>query len=226
MNTRDSKGRTLATVKDARLCSWRLTPRPLRVNRMMQPWKHCLPRARRSSHRSNGACPFTRSGLVRRNHPSRPCAQHRRHPGFDGVPLDPGERLPDRPVMRCDDAFVAADHRHQRDRFRRRQGDVAAGTMDNPAVPAALAEMRAVRHPAFEDSPERIGIDRAGEPERRRALARPGARFAVRCVVLRVVAVLFEIARAPCDGEAMTPIKATMPPALRRLADPVTNART
>ena len=43
---------------------------------------------------------------------------------------------------------------------------------------------------------EHAGIDRARQAERLRALARPGARLAVRGVVFRVVAVALEIARA------------------------------
>ena len=49
---------------------------------------------------------------------------------------------------------------------------------------------------AFEDPLERLRLDRAGQPERQRALARPGARLPVGRVIARVVAILLEIAHA------------------------------
>ena len=53
--------------------------------------------------------------------------------------------------MSGDDPPVAADERQKRDRFRRGHCDIAARAVVEFAVLAALAEMRAVRNPAFED---------------------------------------------------------------------------
>ena len=117
------------------------------------------------------------------------------YPGPDGVLLDPGKGLAHRPVVRVDDALVAAHHREQRDRLRRRQCDVAAGAVVDLAVFAAPAELGAVRDLALEDLAEGIRIDRTREPERLRALAGPAAGLFVGRVVLGVVAVALVVAR-------------------------------
>ncbi len=88
------------------------------------------------------------------------------YPGEDGVLLDPAERRPHRPVVRFDDPLVSPDQRHDRHRLGSGQDYVAAGAVMDLPVLAALAEMRSVRHPAFEDRREGVGIHRAGEPER------------------------------------------------------------
>ena len=84
---------------------------------------------------------------------------------------------------------------HQRDRFRRRQGDVAARPVMDVAVPVAAAELPPVRRLAFEDRGEGVGIDRTGKPERRRAPASPSARFLVSRVILGVIPVALVVAR-------------------------------
>ena len=116
------------------------------------------------------------------------------HPGPDSVLLDPREGPAHRPVMRLDDAPVATYHREQRDRLWRREGDVAAGAMMELPVLAAAPELRPVRHLALEDPAEGVRIDRPREPEGRRTLARPAARFPVRRVVLGVIAVALVVA--------------------------------
>ena len=118
------------------------------------------------------------------------------HPGLDGVRLDPAEGRAHRPVVRLDDAPVAAHHRHQGDGLRRAQRHVPAGPVRDAAVEFLAPETAPARNLAFEDAPERLRIDRAGEAERFGALAFPGARLAVRPVVPGVVAVLLEIAHA------------------------------
>ena len=60
------------------------------------------------------------------------------------------------------------------------------------AVPVPHVELRLVRHPAFENRREGIGIDRTRKPERLRALAHSGARLSVRGVVPGVLAVPLE----------------------------------
>ena len=125
-------------------------------------------------------------------------------PGLYGVLLDPAQRRVHHLVVRRDDAFVAAHHRHQGDRLGRAQRHVAARPVRDAAVgllPPEPPPARACPGPvpgnlAFEDPPERLRIDRAFELQRRRALARPGARLAVRPVVLRVVTVPLEIPHA------------------------------
>ena len=128
------------------------------------------------------------------------CADHRTRrlvldPGPDGVLLDPGEGLPHRLVVRVHDPPVAAHHRYERDRLRRRERDVAAGAVPDLPVRPPAAELRPVRDPALEDPPEDIRIDRTREPERLGALAGPAAGLAVCRVVLRVVAVPLVVAR-------------------------------
>ena len=112
-------------------------------------------------------------------------------PGLGDVLLEPAERARDGPVLGVDHAGVAADERGEGDRFRGREGEVAAGAVQDLPVLAAPAELgaRAVRHLAFEDRPEGAGIDRARQPELFRAPAGPGARLLVLRIVLRVVAV-------------------------------------
>ena len=72
----------------------------------------------------------------------------------------------DRTVVRAGHPVVAADHRHQRHRLRRRQRHAAAGPVPDVAVAVPAPELAPVRHLAFEDRPEGVRIDRAGEPER------------------------------------------------------------
>ena len=118
------------------------------------------------------------------------------HPGPDGVLLDPREGPAHRLVVRLGDALVAAHHRHEGDRLRGREGHVAPGTVLDPAVLAAPAELRPVRNLALEDLAEGVRVDRAREPEGLGALARPATGLAVRRVILGVVAVALVIARA------------------------------
>ena len=111
------------------------------------------------------------------------------HPGLDRVRLDPGEGAPHSLVMRGDDPRVAADQGHQRDRLRRGQGDVTARPVVNVAVPVTAAELPPAWNLTLEDRREGVGGDRTGQPKRRRALARPGARLTVRRIIPGVVAV-------------------------------------
>ena len=118
------------------------------------------------------------------------------HPGLGGVPLEPAERTPDRPVVGLDDARVAADQRRQGYRFRRAEGQVAARPVVDFAVADPTAETPAgsVRDLPLKHGFERVGIDRAFQAERLRAPARPGARLPVLRRVLRVVAVFLVVA--------------------------------
>ena len=108
--------------------------------------------------------------------------------------------------MGVHDAGVAADQGGERDRLRRGKGEVAAGTVEDLAVPAATPELGAgpVRDLAFKHGPEDVRIDRPFEPELLRALAEPGARLPVFRIVLRIVAVVLVIARA-LGGRAESP---------------------
>ena len=119
-------------------------------------------------------------------------------PRLDRVPLDPGKRRLDGPVMGVDDAPVAADQRGERDGLGGREGDVAPGTVDELAVPVPAPEFApgAVRHLAFEHGPEDVRIDRTFEAELARAPAEPGARLPVLRIVLHVVAVLLVVGDA------------------------------
>ena len=112
-------------------------------------------------------------------------------PGLDDVLLDPGEGPLHCRVMGGDDAFVAADQGRDGYGLGRGEGDVAAGAMVDRAVPQPAAEpaARAVRHGAFENAAEDVGIDGPGEPQSGCAPARPGAGLPVRRVFLRVVPV-------------------------------------
>ena len=120
------------------------------------------------------------------------------HPGLGDVFFDPRERRLHCPVMRLDDAGVAADQGRERHRLRRGEGEIAAGTVEDFPVLAPAPELgaRTVRHLAFEDLPEDFRIDRPLEPEVLRALAEPAAGGAVLGIVLRVVAVALVVARA------------------------------
>ena len=82
-------------------------------------------------------------------------------------PLDPGQRGRHGAVVRVDDPVVAADQRGDGDGLGRAEGEIAAGAVQDLAVPAAPPELlpRAVRHPAFEDRPEGVGVDRALQAE-------------------------------------------------------------
>ena len=95
--------------------------------------------------------------------------------------LDPGEGGRDGAVVGLDDAVVAADQGGDGDGLRRAEGQVAAGAVEDLAVPAAAAELfpGTVRYPAFEDGAEGLGIDRPRQAELFGALAGPGARLAV-----------------------------------------------
>ena len=87
---------------------------------------HPLPAGAHQPSRRRGL-PRTRSGVL--------------HPGLDRVLLDPGKRCRDRPVVRVDDAAVAADERGQRDRLRGREGDVAARPVHELPVRVAAPEL-------------------------------------------------------------------------------------
>ena len=117
-------------------------------------------------------------------------------PGPDGVLLDPGQRLAHRLVVRVDDPVIAAHHREERDRLRRRQGDVAARAVLELPVRAAATELRAIGNLALEDPAEGVRIDRARESERLRPLAGPAAGLAVCGVVLGVIAIALVVGRA------------------------------
>lgn len=97
--------------------------------------------------------------------------------------------------MRLDDASVVSDQRRERYRFRREQRHAATGMVDDLTVIAALAEMRLIWHPAFENRSEDVGVRRAGEPKRSRAPTSLRARLVIGRVVRRVVAVALEVAR-------------------------------
>ena len=86
------------------------------------------------------------------------------HPGLDGVALNPGEGALHGPVVGRDDPLVSSHQRHEGDRLRSRKGDVAARPVVDLPVPASLAQLRAVRHLAFEHGLERVGIDWTHEP--------------------------------------------------------------
>ena len=120
------------------------------------------------------------------------------HPRLGGVLLDPGEARRHRAVMDLDDTLVAADQCRDGDRLGRGEGEVPARTVHDLAVLAALPELgpRSVGHLALEDRPEGVRVDRALQPELFRPLAGPGTRLPVLGIVLRVIAVLLEIARA------------------------------
>ena len=120
------------------------------------------------------------------------------HPCLCGVLLDPGQRRLHGAVVRLDDAVVAAHQGGDGDGFRGREGEVAAGPVEDFAVLAAAAEpgVRAVRHLAFEDRPKSVRIDRTLQPELFRPLADPGARRTVIGIVLGVIAVALVIGRA------------------------------
>ena len=64
------------------------------------------------------------------------------------------------------------------------------------AVGFLAPEPAPARNLAFEDPPERLRLDRIAETERRRPLARPDARLAMRRVAARVAAILLEAAHA------------------------------
>ena len=102
-------------------------------------------------------------------------------PHLDRVALDPGKGRLDRPVVGVDDVSVAADQRRERHGFGGREGDIAAGTVDEFAVPVPAPELApgAVRHLALEHGPGDIRIDGAFEAERARAPAEPAARLPV-----------------------------------------------
>ena len=70
------------------------------------------------------------------------------------------------PVVGLDDARIAADECGERDRFRGREGEVAAGAVLAFAVLAHAPELAPgpVRHDAFEHPPESVRIDRPLEP--------------------------------------------------------------
>ena len=120
------------------------------------------------------------------------------HPGLGGVALDPGKRRLHGTVVDVGHAGVAADQRGQRDRLRGREGDVAAGAVEQLAVAVAAPELApgAVGHLAFQDGAEDVRVDRTLEPERVGALACPGARLPVLRIVPGVVAVLLVVGDA------------------------------
>ena len=100
-------------------------------------------------------------------------------------------------VVRLNDPSVAAHHREQRDRFRRGEGDVAAGggAGCRPSLPRLPSCGPSGTLPS-RMPPEGVRIDRPREPERLGALAGPGARLPVCRIVLGVVAVPLVVARA------------------------------
>ena len=63
------------------------------------------------------------------------------HAGLGGVLLDPGERRLHGAVVRLDDAVVAAHQGGDGDGFRGREGEVAAGTVEDFAV-LSMAEQK------------------------------------------------------------------------------------
>ena len=119
-------------------------------------------------------------------------------PGLDHVLLDPGEGPLHGGVVGGDDPRVAADQGRDGYGLGRREGHVPAGAVVDRTVPQPAAEpaARAVRHGAFEDIAEDVGIDRPGEPQSVCALARPGAGFPMRRIFLRVVPVALVVGDA------------------------------
>ena len=115
------------------------------------------------------------------------------HPGLDGVLLDPAEGLCDGTVVRLDDALVAAHQRHQGHGLAGRQRHVAARPVRDAAVDLLAPEPAPAGNLPFEHPLERLRRDGAGEAQRLRPLAFPGAGFPVGRVVLGVVAILLEI---------------------------------
>ena len=115
------------------------------------------------------------------------------------LPLDPGQRALDGPVMGLDDAPVAADQRRERDGFGGREGEIAPGPVLQGPIgsPASELPSGAVGRLALQHRLEEVRIDRAGEAEVLRALAGPGARFPVGRVVPGVVAVPLVIGDRP-----------------------------
>ena len=122
--------------------------------------------------------------------------------GFRDVLLDPAERTPDRLVVGRHDAFVAADQRGERDRFRGRQRDVAAGSVHHRAVLLFLPETMAgaAGHAAFEDFLERLGVHGPGQAQFGGAAARPAARLPVPGVVAGVIPVALVVRHALGGG--------------------------
>ena len=96
------------------------------------------------------------------------CADEARGQPFttiDGVALDPGEGPRHGPVVGGDDPIVSSHQRHERHRLGSRKGDVTTRPVLDLPVFVPLAEVRAVRHPAFEHHLEGVGVDRTREPQ-------------------------------------------------------------
>ena len=98
--------------------------------------------------------------------------------------------------MGLDDSTVLTHQRGERDRLRRRQRHVHAGTVMDGSVAFLPAQLPPVRDETLQHLLERVGFHGAGQPHGLGAPTVPGARFTVRGIVLGVVAVLLEVAHA------------------------------
>ena len=102
------------------------------------------------------------------------------HPCLGGILLDPGERRLHRPVVRLDDAVVAADQGGDGDGLRGGEGEVAAGTVPEGVRRPCRGGRASVPEPSgtlpSRTCPKSVRIDRTLQPELFGALAGPAAR--------------------------------------------------
>ena len=115
-------------------------------------------------------------------------------PGDQQLLLDEVERRPHGQVMRPDDPGIARHQRRERHRFWRLHRDVDTRAVLALSVADAPEHRVRSRHLAGENRLEAGRSDMATETEIGRAPSVPAARFPVLRIVLRVVAVLLEIA--------------------------------
>ena len=113
------------------------------------------------------------------------------HAGPDRRLLQPRKRALHRGIVRGHDGCVVAHQGGQGDRFRGGEREVASGAMiDRPILPRpSQPAAGSVRHRAFEDVCEDVGVDVSAQPQRLGALAGPAAAVRMLRVVPCVVAV-------------------------------------